>query len=117
MSIRKTKPMCGQILVQSESTGLKSDLIVIPDNAAQSPPNRGVIVSAGSDCNEVAVGDKVKTGQPIGRAGNTGNTSEPHLHIHVEKGGNEIPILKGEGIPIIFDGRFLVRNSLVFSGN
>lgn len=59
MSIRKTKPMCGQILVQSESTGLKSDLIVIPDNAAQSPPNRGVIVSAGSDCNEVAVGDKV----------------------------------------------------------
>ena len=65
----------------------------------------------------VAVGDKVKTGQPIGRAGNTGNTSEPHLHIHAEKGGNEIPILKGEGIPIIFDGRFLVRNSLVFSGN
>ena len=63
----------------------------------------------------VSEGDTITTGQPVGRVGNTGNTSEPHLHIHAEKGGEEIPILTGEGIPVVFNGRFLVRNSLVFN--
>ena len=53
----------------------------------------------------LAVGDPVEKGQEIGLVGNSGNTSEPHLHIHAEK--------DGEGIPIEFNGRFLVRNSLV----
>lgn len=53
----------------------------------------------------VSSGDQVETGQLLGEVGNSGNTTEPHLHIHAE--------LDGEGIPITFDGRFLVRNSLV----
>jgi Na+-translocating ferredoxin:NAD+ oxidoreductase RnfC subunit len=53
----------------------------------------------------VKKGDKVKEGQIIGRVGNSGNTSEPHLHIHAERDGT--------GIPLRFDGRFLVRNHLV----
>ena len=28
------------------------------------------------------VGDRVETGQRIARVGNSGNTTEPHLHIH-----------------------------------
>lgn len=32
----------------------------------------------------VEVGDTVTTGQPIGLVGNSGNTSEPHLHIHLQ---------------------------------
>ncbi|MUV38304.1 hypothetical protein JNUCC1_02142 [Lentibacillus sp. JNUCC-1] len=48
----------------------------------------------------------VETGQLLGYVGNSGNTSEPHLHIHAER--------NGEGVPIQFDGRFLVRNSLVW---
>ncbi|MFT9819863.1 M23 family metallopeptidase [Lysinibacillus sp. NPDC056185] len=55
----------------------------------------------------VAQGDKVTTGQILGKVGNSGNTSEPHLHIHAEK--------DGKGVPITFNDRFLVRNSLVRS--
>jgi len=53
----------------------------------------------------VASGETVTTGQKLGKVGNTGNTSEPHLHIHAEK--------DGKGVPITFNDRFLVRNSLV----
>ncbi|MGI9182408.1 MAG: hypothetical protein ACR2H9_18165 [Longimicrobiaceae bacterium] len=49
----------------------------------------------------------------LGRVGNSGNTTQPHLHIHGERGGTATSILDGEGVPIRFDGHFLVRNSLV----
>ncbi|MFQ6088583.1 MAG: M23 family metallopeptidase [Candidatus Methanofastidiosia archaeon] len=57
-------------------------------------------------------GDFVEEGQPIGKVGNSGNTSEPHLHIHAEKGGKKGSFLDGEGVPIIFNGKFLKRNDL-----
>lgn len=53
----------------------------------------------------VTSNEDVQVGQKIGKVGNSGNTSEPHLHIHAEK--------DGIGIPIRFDGKFLVRNSLM----
>lgn len=53
----------------------------------------------------VQKGDRVEVEQLIGLVGNSGNTTEPHLHIHAEH--------NGEGVPITFDGKFLVRNSLV----
>jgi hypothetical protein len=59
----------------------------------------------------VQAGDTVTTGQPLGRVGNSGNTSEPHLHIHAIKGGAG-DVLAGEGVPVIFDNRFPVRNSV-----
>jgi hypothetical protein len=34
----------------------------------------------------VAVGDVVKRGQPIAQVGNSGSTSEPHLHVQVQNG-------------------------------
>jgi hypothetical protein len=34
----------------------------------------------------VKAGDRVKEGQVIGRLGNSGNTSEPHLHFHLMRG-------------------------------
>jgi hypothetical protein len=56
---------------------------------------------------QVQAGDAVDESSWIGNVGNSGNTSEPHLHLHAEK--------DGVGVPIIFDGRFLVRNSLIRS--
>lgn len=50
--------------------------------------------------------DIVKTGDLIGKVGNSGNTTEPHLHIHAQR--------NGKGIPIEFNDRFLVRNSLIW---
>lgn len=35
----------------------------------------------------VAVGDRVRAGQLLGRVGNSGNSSEPHLHLHAEREG------------------------------
>ena len=32
----------------------------------------------------VSVGDSVKSGQAVARCGNSGNTTEPHLHMQVQ---------------------------------
>lgn len=64
----------------------------------------------------VTVGEIVAVGDPLGEVGNSGNTSEPHLHIHAERGGKPGVILDGEAVPITIDGRFLVRNSVFRSG-
>lgn len=48
---------------------------------------------------KVKVGDKVKKGQAIGLCGNSGNSSEPHLHYHLQD--HEI-IQKGKGIKCYF---------------
>ncbi|GAA5523420.1 M23 family metallopeptidase [Aliifodinibius salicampi] len=62
----------------------------------------------------VSPGDSVISGQFVGKVGNSGNTTQPHLHIHAEVGGNAVEILDGKGYPITFSGRFLVRNNLVW---
>ncbi|MEK7851380.1 MAG: M23 family metallopeptidase [Deltaproteobacteria bacterium] len=51
----------------------------------------------------VKQGDHIKDGQEIGKVGNSGNTIEPHLHIHAER-------KNGEPVPILFNGSFLSLN-------
>jgi hypothetical protein len=53
----------------------------------------------------VAPGDSVVSGQPLATVGNSGNTTEPHLHIHA------VDAETGKAVPIRFDGRTPVRNS------
>lgn len=60
----------------------------------------------------VRKGDRVRRGDPLGKVGNSGNTSEPHLHIHAVRGGSSL--YDGVGVPLTFQGRFLVRNDLVW---
>ena len=61
----------------------------------------------------VKVGDEVRIGTQLGEVGNTGNTSEPHLHIHIEKGGSPGTILDGEAVPFTINDRFLKRGSIL----
>ena len=63
----------------------------------------------------VHAGDHVKAGQPIAECGDTGNSSEPHLHIHLQNG----PILfHATGLPLAFssmivDGKPVAKAELL----
>ncbi|WP_134668839.1 M23 family metallopeptidase [Halorussus marinus] len=47
----------------------------------------------------VSAGDRVERGDRIGRCGNSGNTTEPHLHFHVQDRPN---FFVGMGLPVRF---------------
>ncbi len=59
------------------------------------------------------VGDTVKTGAPLARVGNSGNSSEPHLHIHAQTDGNLTNVNSGKGLPIIFNNHYYIRNDIL----
>lgn len=111
-------PCSGQVVAASD--GLPD--LIPPARDKEHPPGNFVAI----ECQEivvylahmrqgsvrVAVGDQVDVGEPLGLVGNSGNTSEPHLHVHAERGpysGESKP-----GVPMRFGGRFLVRNSLIW---
>ena len=48
----------------------------------------------------VKTGDRIRRGDVIGAVGNSGNSSEPHLHLHVMDGPS--PLLS-DGLPYVFD--------------
>lgn len=58
---------------------------------------------------KVSAGQHVNVGEQIANVGNSGNTSEPHLHIHAQEAGKTTSPLSGNPLPVRFDGRFLVR--------
>jgi len=61
----------------------------------------------------VRTGETVTVGQPLGHVGNSGNSAEPHLHVHVQRGWREDAPLSGEPAWFTIDGNFLVRNNVV----
>jgi murein DD-endopeptidase MepM/ murein hydrolase activator NlpD len=59
------------------------------------------------DSIKVKVGDKVTRGQLIGLCGNSGNSSEPHLHYHLQN----TPIIQdGTGIKCLFTKITIISN-------
>lgn len=51
----------------------------------------------------VKEGDRVEEGSPIGRCGNSGRTSEPHVHLHHQRQKiGPLPLGFGEGLPLFF---------------
>ena len=54
----------------------------------------------GSASGSVEVGQEIKAGDLIGRLGNSGNSSSPHLHFHVMDSPNP---LASNGLPYVFD--------------
>ncbi len=63
----------------------------------------------------VAAGDSVEIGDPLARMGNSGNSSEPHLHVHAQRGLPRDAPLGGEPLWLTINGRFLVRNDRIDS--
>lgn len=63
----------------------------------------------------VRTGGQVDIGTPIAEVGNSGSTSEPHLHIHAQRPGTAAAPFSGQPIALRIEGRFLTRNER-FSG-
>ena len=61
----------------------------------------------------VHVGQITELGHVLGLVGNSGNTGEPHLHVHAQRPGSTIAPLSGEPVPIRLGGRYLVSNDRV----
>ena len=61
----------------------------------------------------VSAGDAVRVGQLVGRIGNSGNTSEPHLHVSAMAAGSGQSWPEAEAVPVTFDGHFLAINDIV----
>jgi hypothetical protein len=59
---------------------------------------------------KVSTGQHVSLGEPLGEMGNSGNSSEPHLHIHAQLGLPEDAPLAGEPLGLTIQGQFLSRN-------
>lgn len=53
-------------------------------------------------------GDHVKAGQVLGKLGNTGNTSAPHLHFHIMDSAS---VLGSDGLPYLIDN-FAVQGEI-----
>lgn len=65
----------------------------------------------------VEEGELVEAGRPVARVGNTGNTTEPHLHLHAVTFPGGAPdadslLQGGEPVPLSFGDGPLLRNSL-----
>jgi hypothetical protein len=64
---------------------------------------------------QVRAGDAVATGVWLGSVGNSGNTGEPHLHVHAQRPGPVGAPLGGDPLPILLDGRFPMRGDRIGS--
>ncbi|MXN49754.1 peptidoglycan DD-metalloendopeptidase family protein [Shinella sp. AETb1-6] len=116
---RTVKSPCSGIAISTHD-GVADN--AIGETNAKEPAGNHVILACGSvrvllahlEPRSIAVsaGEQVTAGQTVGQVGNSGNSSEPHLHMHAYLGGT-VDYNEGEGVPMTFGDRFLVRGSIV----
>lgn len=115
-------PCAGDVVIAVD--GLP-DMQVPEQNERHLAGNHVILHCAGSDIVlghlrrgslRVGVGNRLEQGVLIGEVGNSGASSEPHLHIHAQMAGTPDAPFSGAPIPIRIAGRFLVRNSRVDAG-
>lgn len=96
----------------------------IPPNMARGPRNTNAVVIETDNytvfmghlkMNSVMVkeGDVVTTGQPLGRVGNSGFSSEPHLHIQVHKNEKGKAWYMSTPLYILFNGNGYLLNEVI----
>ncbi|MCU0559344.1 MAG: M23 family metallopeptidase [Desulfobacterales bacterium] len=62
----------------------------------------------------VEKGAYVREGQFMGKVGNSGYSTEPHLHLHAQEKTLGAEFLAAEPLPLQIAGRYLVRNSRLY---
>lgn len=66
-------------------------------------------------------GEFVKRYEPLAAVGNSGYSSEPHLHLHaVRKNDNETNIqniFRSTSVPLIFEGNHLKKNDVIYDSS
>ncbi|MGE5257828.1 MAG: M23 family metallopeptidase [Hyphomicrobiales bacterium] len=92
-----------------------------PDRDRQHPAGNYVLLGCGEtgvllahlmkSSLSVKPGDHVQAGQRIARVGNSGLSTEPHLHLHVQSRSAAEDFLAGEPLPFKINDRIPVRNS------
>lgn len=72
--------------VKDNTPGMMNTLLTLGNSVMLKTPENEYVVFAHFKRGTVKVkqGDKVKTGQLLGQCGNSGNSSEPHLHFHIQ---------------------------------
>lgn len=58
-------------------------------------------------------GDYVTMDTRLGDVGNSGNSDEPHLHVHAQRPGRIWDLFVGDPLPVTFNGRYLIRNDRI----
>lgn len=64
----------------------------------------------------VEVGQNVRRGDTIGRVGNSGNTTSPHLHMHAQRQADPPDFNRGRAVPIRIEGKVPVRGQMFTAG-
>jgi len=127
-------PSDGEVVISRD--GLPNESVTFSPNNRENPAGNHVVIKiadstfvylAHLDSGTVALkrGERVKAGDYVGNAGNSGNTSWPHLHMHVQN-IPEMDFSNARGLPFRFnqierkriilwhkaEGAFLLRNDL-----
>jgi len=72
-----------------------------------------VLAHMSPDSVVVTTGSSVRSGDELGRVGNTGNTAEPHLHIHVQRTLPDDEPISSDPLWFTIADRFIVRNNIL----
>jgi murein DD-endopeptidase MepM/ murein hydrolase activator NlpD len=64
----------------------------------------------------VAAGERVETGQFLARVGNSGYSTEPHLHLHAQQRVSAESFMAGEPVPLRIESRVPVRGDRLTLG-
>jgi murein DD-endopeptidase MepM/ murein hydrolase activator NlpD len=91
----RTAPWLGQYIVDFLGTDFRGNFVVVKHAEGEfgfyAHLIRGKIA--------VKVGDRLKSGQELGRCGHSGHSTEPHLHFHLQ---DHPSFFLGMGLPIKF---------------
>ena len=62
---------------------------------------------------KVQLGQSVRVGETLGRCGNSGNSTEPHVHLQAI---DRLDVLHASAVPITFGGRLPRNGEIIDAG-